>query len=85
MFDLFNESYANLSSFVPITEVQKDFFTKRYLSFINPEFIKFVLDEQDNLVAFAILMPSFSKALQKANGRLVSLWIISLTTSEKKI
>jgi GNAT superfamily N-acetyltransferase len=43
-----------------------------------------VLDEEDNLVAFAILMPSFSKALQRANGRLFSLWIISLTESEKK-
>jgi GNAT superfamily N-acetyltransferase len=84
MFDLFNESYANLSSFVPITEVQKDFFTNRYLSFINPEFIKFVLDEQDNLVAFAILMPSFSKALQKANGRLFPFGLFHLLQARRK-
>src|SRR5690606_22269307 len=28
MFDLFNESYASLSSFVPITTIQKDYFKK---------------------------------------------------------
>ena len=70
MFDLFNESYASLSSFVPISDVQKEYFKKKYLSFINPDFIKYVADKDDNLVAFAITMPSFSKALQKANGKL---------------
>ncbi len=84
MFDLFNESYANLSSFVPITDVQKKFFTKRYLSFINPEFIKFVIDEQDQLVAFSIVMPSFSKALQKTKGKLFPFGIFHLLKARKE-
>ena len=70
MFDLFNTSYANLSSFVAISDAQKDYFKKKYISFINPEYIKFVVDKNDNLVAFAIVMPSFSAALQKAKGKL---------------
>ncbi|MDX1362954.1 hypothetical protein [Arenibacter latericius] len=70
MFDLFNESYAKLSSFVPMTDEQKNYFKKKYISFINPEYIKFVLDKDDKLIAFGIVMPSFSKALQKANGKL---------------
>lgn len=70
MFDLFNATYAKLSSFVPITDVQKEYFKKKYLSFINPEYIKFVVDEHDKLIAFAIVMPSYSRALQKANGKL---------------
>jgi hypothetical protein len=84
MFDLFNESYANLSSFVPITDIQKDFFTKRYLSFINPEFIKFVIDQEDQLVAFSIVMPSFSKALQKANGKLFPFGLFHLLKARKQ-
>lgn len=70
MFDLFNESYASLSSFVQITDIQKAYFKKKFISFVNPEFIKFVADENDNLVAFAIVMPAFAKALQKIKGRL---------------
>ncbi len=70
MFDLFNTSYANLSSFVAITDIQKEYFKKKYIPFINPEYIKFVVDKDNNLIAFSIVMPSFSIALQKSKGRL---------------
>lgn len=83
MFDLFNASYASLSSFVPITDIQKAYFKKKYISFINPEYIKFVLDEHDNLVAFSIVMPSFSKALQKANGKLFPTGMFHLLHAKK--
>ena len=84
MFDLFNESYSRLSSFVKITDVQKEYFKKKYISFINPEYIKFVVDENDNLVAFAIVMPSFSKALQKAKGRLFPTGIFHLLKAKRE-
>lgn len=70
MFDLFNESYASLSSFVAITDIQKEYFKKKFISFVNPEYIKFVVDKDDNLVGFAIVMPAFAKALQKIKGKL---------------
>ena len=70
MFDLFNESYASLSSFVEITDIQKEYFKKKFISFINPEYIKFVVDKDKNLVGFAIVMPRFADALQKAKGKL---------------
>ncbi|SDL86134.1 GTP cyclohydrolase [Kriegella aquimaris] len=84
MFDLFNETYSKLSSFVPITEVQKAYFKKKYISFINPEYIKFIVDKEDNLIAFAIVMPSFSKALQKANGKLFPFGIFHLLKAKKR-
>lgn len=70
MFDLFNETYASLSSFVAITDIQKEYFKKKFISFVNPEYIKFVVDKDDELVGFAIVMPAFAKALQKAKGKL---------------
>lgn len=70
MFDLFNQAYASLSSFVAITDIQKEYFKKKFISFVNPEYIKFVIDKNDDLVAFAIVMPSFAEALKKANGKL---------------
>ena len=83
MFDLFNKTYANLSSFVPITEIQKAYFKKKYISFINPEYIKFVKDKEDKLVAFAIVMPSFSEALQKAKGKLFPFGLFHLLKAKK--
>ena len=83
MFDLFNESYANLSTFTPITDKQKAYFKKKYISFINPEYIKYVSDKDDNLVAFAVTMPSFSTALQKAKGKLFPFGIFHLLKAKK--
>ncbi|WP_047245667.1 hypothetical protein [Maribacter thermophilus] len=83
MFDLFNETYSKLSSFVPITEVQKNYFKKKYISFINPEYIKFIKDKDDKLIAFAIVMPSFSEALQKAKGKLFPFGIFHLLKAKK--
>ena len=84
MFDLFNASYANLSSFVAITEVQKEYFKNKYISFINPEYIKFIVDKNDNIVTFSIVMPSFSEALQKANGKLFPFGFYHLLKAKKE-
>lgn len=83
MFDLFNKSYASLSSFVAITDIQKEYFKKKYISFINPEYIKFVLDKDDQIVAFGIVMPSFSEALRKANGKLFPFGFYHLLQARK--
>ncbi|GAA4270209.1 GTP cyclohydrolase [Hyunsoonleella aestuarii] len=83
MFDLFNQSYASLSSFVAITDIQKDYFKKKFLGFINPEYIKFVVDENDELVAFGIVMPSFAQALQKMKGKLFPFGIKHLLHAKK--
>ena len=84
MFDLFNASYADLSSFVAITDVQKEYFRKKYIGFINPEYIKFVMDKNDNMVAFSIVMPSFSEALQKAKGKLFPFGFYHLLKVKKE-
>jgi hypothetical protein len=83
MFDVFNKSYASLSSFVAITDIQKEYFKKKYIGLINPEYIKFVEDKDHNIVAFSIVMPSFSKALQKTKGKLLLALYIYLKLKNK--
>ncbi len=53
MFDLLEKSYGKLATFVPISKVQIAYFKKKYLRFINPEYLKFVVDANNKLVAFA--------------------------------
>ena len=84
MFDLFNKSYASLSSFVAITDTQKEYFKKKYISFINPEFIKFVEDKDHNIVAFSIVMPDFAEALQKSKGRLFPFGFLHLLKAKRQ-
>ncbi|MCO6163136.1 GNAT family N-acetyltransferase [Flavobacterium sp. NRK F7] len=83
MFDLFNETYAKLQSFVAINQIQKEYFKKKYISFINPEYIKFILDKDDKMVAFAIVMPGFSDALKKAKGKLFPFGFYHLLQARK--
>jgi len=83
MFEVFEKTYSNLSTYVPITEDQITYFKKKYISFINPEYIKFVMDENNKLIAFAIVMPSFSSALQKAKGRLFPLGMLRLLKAKR--
>jgi ribosomal protein S18 acetylase RimI-like enzyme len=83
MFEVFDKSYSKLSSYVPISKAQIAFFKKKYISFINPEYIKFVVDKEQKLVAFAIVMPSFSEALQKAKGKLFPFGLFHLLKARK--
>ncbi|WP_130736205.1 GTP cyclohydrolase [Flavobacterium sp. J27] len=83
MFELFNETYSKLQSFVAINQIQKEYFKKKYIGFINPEYIKFILDKEDKMVAFAIVMPGFSEALKKANGRLFPFGFYHLLQARK--
>ncbi|MGB5238748.1 MAG: GTP cyclohydrolase [Flavobacteriaceae bacterium] len=84
MFELFQKTYIKLSSFVPISKPQIEYFKQKYLKFINPEYIKFVLDKDDQLVAFAIVMPSYSEAMKKARGRLFPFGIFHLNKARVK-
>lgn len=70
MFDLFNRSYASLPSFVAVTQKQKEFFKKKYISLINPKLIKFIFDKNGKMVCFSIVITSYAKALQKSKGKL---------------
>ncbi len=83
MFDLFNQTYSKLSSFVPITTIQREYFKKKYISFINPEYIKFIVDKTNEPIAFAVVMPSFSEALQHSKGKLFPFGIFRLLRARK--
>ncbi len=70
MFKLLDETYKSLSTYTPISDEQIKSYKEKYFSFIDKDYITCIADENDQLVAFAITMPSYSKALQKANGKL---------------
>lgn len=70
MFDLLNKTYNNLQTFIPIQQYQINYYKKKYFGFLHPDYITCIQDQEGRLVAFSIVMPSFSKALKKANGRL---------------
>ena len=83
IFDTLNEGYKNLFGFIKLDEEQKALYTKQYFPFIDPDFTKVVIDENDDVAAFGIAMPSLSRALQKARGRLFPFGFIHLLIALK--
>ena len=70
IFRIQNEAYADLYGFVQLTPEQMDVYTEQYFGFIDPDYVKIIMDKNDYPVGFGIAMPSLSRALQKSQGRL---------------
>jgi len=71
MFGLINKTYSDLSTYVPIRPEQVEYYKEKYFRYLHPDFIHCVADDEEELVAFAITMPSFAEALQRAGGKLL--------------
>ncbi|MDY3529527.1 GNAT family N-acetyltransferase [Riemerella anatipestifer] len=84
MFKLLDETYKNLSTYTPISDEQIKTYKEKYFGFIDKDYIICIADEHDDLIAFAITMPSYSRALQKAKGKLLPFgWWHFLQASKK--
>ncbi len=61
MFDLLDETYKHLSTYTPISDEQRKTYKEKYFKLIDKDFIVCIADENNNLISFAITMPSYSK------------------------
>ncbi len=84
LFDLLDEAYAELYGSVPLTDRQKNYYAEKYLPFVNPDLVKVAVDENDRMIGFLIAMPSLSRAMQKAHGRLFPFGFLYILRALKK-
>jgi hypothetical protein len=84
IFELMNECCVDLYGTMPLTPKQADDYYKRFQPLLSPEYVQFVLDENERLVAFNLAAPSLTKALQKNKGRLFPFGFIPLLKALKK-
>ena len=68
VFDILNEAYGHLYGYYPLSQRQIDYFTKMYFGFVKKEFVSIIVDQNDEVAAFALSLPSLSTAFQKAKG-----------------
>jgi len=84
MFDLLNKTYSTLQTFVPVQHYQIEHYKNKYIPYINPDYITCVADKEGKLIAFSIVMPSFSKALKKVNGKMYPFGFRHLLKAQRK-
>jgi GNAT superfamily N-acetyltransferase len=83
-FKLLGEAYKDLYGYIPLTQRQVDMYIKQFFGFINPAFIKGILNPEGKMVAIAISMPSLSKAMQRCGGRLFPFGFFYLLRAIRK-
>lgn len=85
VFKVLQEVYKDLYGYVELTEKQVAYTTKTFFSFLDPDFTKIVLDENDEVAALGISMPSLSRALRKSKGRLFPFGYLNIYNAINEI
>ena len=80
---LLNRTFTEIFGFVPFTDSEMDDFANRYLFLINPRFIKIVVNQENEVVAFVIGMGHIGEGIQKAKGKLIPFGIFQILRSAK--
>lgn len=70
VFRCLNSAYSKLHGFTELSPGQCEDLRKQFLSNINVDYLSIILDSNNQVVAFGVALPSLSKAMQKAKGRM---------------
>ncbi|MDQ2178662.1 hypothetical protein [Marinifilum sp. D714] len=70
IFKVFNDAFSDLFGTFVFPDKLIRFYIAKYFPVLNPRYVKIILNKEDKLVGFIIALPSLSKALQKAKGKL---------------
>ena len=81
---ILEESYTHLYGVIPLTEAQVLFYTKKYLSFLDPDFVKHAYNATGDPVGFLIAIPNLSQAFQRAGGRLFPFGLVHILRAYRK-
>lgn len=76
VFEVLNEAYADLYGYQQLTDKQIKYYVDQYFGFVRKEFVCIVVNKDDEVVGFALSLPSLSKAFNKAKGSLFPLGFI---------
>jgi hypothetical protein len=78
-----NETYNEIYASLPFIDKEMDDFAKRYITVLDPAFIKAV-EKQGKLIAFIITMPDIMEGVKKAKGKIFPFGFIKILRSQNK-
>ena len=70
LFELINETYCVLYGYSLLSPKQIDMYVDVYLSLVDMKMLSFIENQEGELIAAGITIPSLSAALQKCNGEI---------------
>lgn len=82
-FDVIDEAYKPLYNYSPLTEKQKEYYSKMYFPLLNYDFATIIVNEKDEIVGVGVGMPDLSNALRACNGKLFPFGFIKVLKALK--
>jgi len=77
-FDLLEESYGDLYGTVPLSEEVKKDLINSFKLIVKPNCLSIIMNEQNEMIAFALCFPSVSKSMRKYEGKITPKSILSI-------
>lgn len=84
LYDTVNEAYGHLDGYVPVEGDAIDNVLGQFGSIVNSRYLSVLVDEKDEVAAFAVAFPSICRALIKHKGKLFPFGFIKVLYSIKK-
>jgi GNAT superfamily N-acetyltransferase len=86
IFKLFNQAFRELFGTYELPDKLIKFYIDKYFPILNPNYVKLVVDKNDGVTGFLIALPSLSKAMKKAGGKLFPFgWYYLLRAFKKPV
>ncbi|MFA5570827.1 MAG: hypothetical protein ACOX0W_01490 [Sphaerochaetaceae bacterium] len=83
MFHMYNESFSQLYGFFPLNDRQIALAVSQFYSLVTLDYLYIVVDKEDQVIGFGIMVPSLSQAIKKSNGRLFPFGFIRVLRALK--
>ncbi len=80
---LLNQTFMEVYAFLPLDEKEMEDYANRYLSILNPRFIKVVTNYNSEVVAFIIGMPDVSEGIRSCSGHIFPFGLFKILYHQK--
>lgn len=70
LFSVYNEAFAPLYGFQAVSKKVIDFYMAQVILIVNLDYIWVVVDNDDNISGFGLMMPSMGAVTKKYNGKM---------------
>lgn len=84
LFDCVNEAYGHLDGYVKIDGRMKENVLSQFATIINKKYLSILIDEDDEVAGFAVVLPSICNTLIKNKGKLFPVGFIGILKSIKR-
>jgi hypothetical protein len=79
-----NLTYTEIYGFIPLSDEVIKKTARTYSEIIDPNFIKVIVDEKEEIVSFIFGIKDITEGFQKARGRLIPIGYFLIKSTQKK-